>query len=60
MKGIRGDAKAVLRAPETLKSFQDLQLRPDHGVGPKTPMFPKPDDHATSSRLVLDWCTSEH
>ena len=25
--------QAVLQAPETLKSFQDLQLRPDHCVG---------------------------
>ena len=39
--------QAVLQAPETLKSFQDLQLRPDHGVGVglMTPIFPKPDGH---------------
>ena len=37
--------QAVLQAPETLKSFQDLQLRPDHGVGLMTPIFPKPDGH---------------
>ena len=34
--------QAVLQASETLKSFQDLQLRPDHS-GLKTPIFPKPD-----------------